>query len=76
MKKIVLAGAVLVLLALALTACGDGGEGKLNAGDAYQTAVNATEDAACTDDECQVVLYDDDGDTPYRVVSPVAFKMD
>lgn len=44
---------------------------QLSADEAYETAMSASEDEQCTDDECVVVLYDDDGDCPYNILSPV-----
>lgn len=45
--------------------------GALSADEAYQSAVSAEEDEECTSEECTVNLYDDDGECPYNVMSPV-----
>lgn len=49
---------------------GDTG-GTLSADEAYQSAINAEEGEECTSDECTVNLYDDDGECPYNVLSPI-----
>lgn len=68
------------LLAIVLCACGAVPENKnnkasggtpLTADEAYETAMSVTEEEQCTDDECVVVLYDDDGECPYNVLSPL-----
>ena len=43
----------------------------LSADDAYQAAISAEEGEECTSDECVVNLYDDDGECPYNVLSPL-----
>ena len=45
--------------------------GPLSADEAYQSAISAEEGEECTSDECTVTLYDDDGDCPYNVMSPL-----
>ena len=45
--------------------------GILSADEAYQSAISAEEGEECTSDECTVNLYDDDGECPYNVMSPV-----
>ena len=46
-------------------------EGALSADEAYQSAISAEEGEECTSDECTVNLYDDDGECPYNVLSPL-----
>ena len=43
----------------------------LSADEAYQSAISAEEGEECTSDECTVNLYDDDGECPYNVMSPI-----
>ena len=45
--------------------------GALSADEAYQSAISAEEGEECTSDECTVNLYDDDGECPYNVMSPI-----
>ena len=45
--------------------------GALSADEAYQSAISAEEGEECTSDECVVNLYDDDGECPYNVMSPL-----
>ena len=45
--------------------------GILSADEAYQSAISAEEGEECTSDECTVNLYDDDGECPYNVMSPI-----
>lgn len=45
--------------------------GTLSADEAYQSAISAEEGEECTSDECTVSLYDDDGECPYNVLSPI-----
>ena len=49
----------------------EAGGGTLSADEAYQSAISAEEGEECTSDECTVTLYDDDGDCPYNVMSPL-----
>ena len=45
--------------------------GTLSADEAYQSAISAEEGEECNSDECVVNLYDDDGECPYNVMSPI-----
>lgn len=72
-----------LIVAGSLTSCGaDAGAGKdqqpaeetggaLSADEAYQSAISAEEGEECTSEECTVNLYDDDGECPYNVMSPL-----
>ena len=69
-----------LIVAGSLAGCGAGAEkaqpegesgGVLSADEAYQSAISAEEGEECTSEECTVNLYDDDGECPYNVMSPI-----
>ena len=69
-----------LIVAVSIAGCGaeagkeqpaEGAGGSLSADEAYQSAISAEEGEECTSDECTVNLYDDDGECPYNVMSPL-----